>query len=130
VYIPFVLPCPFVVRSIWAFNGATAAGNIDLGVLSQDGSLIFSIGTTAQAGTNAFQIVTVTERVLSPGPYYFACVNSGSTGTFFRHTYGNAGKVVGGCLQAASQLPLTSNPTWATITDNVPVMGISSLTSF
>jgi hypothetical protein len=130
IYIPFALPSPFVVRSIWCHNGATAAGNIDLGVLGLDGSLIFSIGTTAQAGTNTFQIVTVTERVLAPGAYYFACVASTSSSTFFRHTYGTAARLVGGILQAASQLPLTTLPTFATTGDNVPVMGIASITSF
>ena len=131
IYHPISIPCPFTVRSVWSLNGASVSGNIDIGVLSLDGALIVSSGATAQAGTSTLQIITVTNTVLAPGAYYIAMSASSTSATVTRHAYGVAGQRVAGIVQADSQNPLTSLPTFATIaTSGSFCFGIASITTF
>lgn len=114
VYIPLTLRRPFTLASMAVYNGATATGNIDLGIYTEDGVLIWSSGSTAQSGTNAYQVVTPGSPVkLPPGRYYIAMACSSTSATilgraFLQHT----GRAVGAGIQA-SAFPLPSTATIA-----------------
>jgi hypothetical protein len=131
IFIPFSLPAPYVVRSLYSVNGATASGNLDMGIFALDGTLIVSKGSTAQSGTDTLQILSVTATLLSPGRYFVALSSSTTAATFYRNPYGAAGQGVGGILQASSQLPLANLPTFATPANSyVPLCGLASITSY
>jgi hypothetical protein len=129
IFLPLSLPSPFRVLSGWWINGGTVAGNVDVGVYGLDGSLIVSAGSTAQSGTNVPQSATLAETLLSPGAYYLAMSASSTSAIFQRHSYTN-GQQAYGTLQAASQLPLATLPTFATPANSYqPIFGIASVTS-
>jgi hypothetical protein len=113
---------------VWWRNGTAVAGNVDCGVFALDGTLIVSCGSTAQSGTSNFQIVTVTETLLAPGAYYLALAASSTSAQFQRNTYTLA-EELGGILQAASQLPLATLPTFANASGYQPIFGIASITA-
>jgi len=132
IFVPFNLPCPFVVRAAFCHNSTTASGNLDIGVFSQDGALLVSKGSTAMSGTSTLQILTLTETLLQPGAYYMAMSSSTTVAIFNRWAYSaTSGQRHLGILQASSQLPLATNPTLATPSnDYVPHFGIASVTTF
>lgn len=127
-YIPFVLPWPYTVNRVFWLNGSSVTTvNVDFGIYSGDGELLYSTGSTARAGASSVQYVTVaTPMVLSPGPYYFGHSCSSST-----TNRGGQGAVTGvtlprmalaGFLQEASALPLP-----ATMTPVTPANGILTI---
>lgn len=70
VFVPFTIPeaCTFT-KMFWC-NGSAAAGNLDVGLFQEDGTLIVSSGTTAQSGTSNLQPVDITDTTLPRGLYY------------------------------------------------------------
>jgi len=114
-YTPVTLPFPYPVKRVWWINGSTITStNVDFGIYSWAGVLIYNTGSTAMVGASAMQYVTPgTEFVLDAGRYYFAwtCNNTTSRG------YAQAGSVngsrVAGLLQettAGFGLPATMTP--------------------
>jgi hypothetical protein len=53
-------------------NGATASGNMDVGIYDYAGTRLVSSGSTAQSGTSAFQDFDITDTLLGPGIFYLA----------------------------------------------------------
>ena len=78
-YIPFVVSEPITVVQLFAYNGATASGNIDMGIYDAKGTKLVSIGSTAQAGTNALQTFDITDTVLGSGRFYLAVAMDNAT---------------------------------------------------
>lgn len=65
VYIPFILKSPCLVAQFMWLNGGVANGNTDVGVYTEDGQTkLGSTGATANAGTDVFQKVNVTDFLL------------------------------------------------------------------
>jgi hypothetical protein len=129
LFIPFVVNGSFSCKNIWFMNGAVASGNIDLGIYTSAGVRVASIGSTAQAGTNAPQVVALVAS-LTPGDYYLAAALDNIVGTcFFGNTITNGGRVLG-MAQMASAFPLPSNATFASIAvSSTPfLMGITQRT--
>ena len=80
-YIPVSIYSPVTIVKMFVVNGATASGNIDVGIYDAGGARLVSIGTTAQSGTSAIQEFNITDTTLSPGLYYLACAMDNTTGT-------------------------------------------------
>ena len=53
IFVPFVAPERLIVAQLFAQNGAAVSGNVDVGIYSEDGALIVSAGSTAQAAPGA-----------------------------------------------------------------------------
>lgn len=131
LYLPIFLPAPFLVASFFCLNGTTATGNIDMGLYTYDGALIVSKGSTAQSGTSAVQILSVTATLVAPGRYYMAISASSSSATFIARTPVVTLQQRLGILEAATQLPLATAPTFATPTmARLPYFGMASLTTY
>lgn len=131
IFVPIVLPAPYLVKKVWWANGAAVAGNVDCGIYSNGGALLASAGSTAQSGTSTVQSVTLgTAILLTPGQYYLALSASSATAAFLASTTGAAYKQQrGGMAQQAAALALPASFTLATLTnDFIPVYGISSRT--
>jgi hypothetical protein len=131
LFVPIWIPAPFVLASFFCVNGATAAGNIDMGLYSPDGGLVVSVGSTAQSGTSTLQILTVGPVVVPPGRYFMAISASSTSATFVSRVPTVSIEQRLGMLQAASQVPLANLPTFATCASSyLPHFGISQLTTY
>lgn len=134
-YIPVSLPWPYPVRRVWWINGSSVTTvNMDFGIYTHAGTLIYSTGSTAEVGASAVQYVTPTEFLLSPGRYYFALACS--SGTANRGGQGSTATAIApnlalvGMLQEASALPLPATMTPVTIANVcMPICGITRTAS-
>lgn len=101
LYIPLRIPKPMIIQQLYTSNGATASGNVDIGVYSADGTKLVSSGSVAQSGINQKQLFNVTDTLIGRGVFYMGLTLSNTTGTFFR----NAGSLA--LLQALGLLTET-----------------------
>ena len=90
LYVPVLIESRCIVRKLGIANGATASGNLDLGLYSVDGVRLTSAGSTAQAGTSAEQWLDVADVTIQPGCYYLAVAFDGTTGTVQRASLSSA----------------------------------------
>lgn len=132
-YVPVALPCPYPVKRVFWINGSTASLNMDFGIYTADGTLIYSTGSTAASGTSAPQYVTPTEFLLAPGRYYFGLACSNTTAN--AGGQGNTSQTVGrlrlaGVLQQATALPLPATMTPAAVANScLPICGVTRTAS-
>ena len=134
---PFSVLNPSTALQMWCFNGATAAGNLDMGIYNDDGTKLVTKGSTAQAGTSDIQLLNITDTALAPGTRYWAVLGSDSaTATFFRQTGSlNIGQIkatgvrcMAGGMSAGA---LISTLTWATLSSNyLPDFGVVLASDF
>ena len=129
-YVPFLIPAPFLVRKLLAYNGATAAGNTDMGIYTEGGSEVLGIAAAAQAGTSAWQEFDVTDTWLVPGLYYVGLLNTTTTGTYFTVPDVQVGRLAGVFSQAVGAATLPSPTATFAALDGVgiPIVGMSSRT--
>lgn len=106
-FYPFTLSEPFTVVKAGWINGATVNGNVDIGVYSENGTKIWSSGSTAQSGTSAGQAVTPTAFTLPPGKYYMAISSDSATATFLAMSGGEVARAMGILIQSVFPLPST-----------------------
>lgn len=115
ILIPFDITEDITITQLWAYNGATASGNIDVGIYDDAFGRVVSSGTTAQAGTNVLQVFNITDTPLTAGQYYFAVAMDNTTGTLFRQTVSAENMRTMGCFQMASAFVLPSTVTPAAV---------------
>jgi len=127
-YVPFLIPDPFLVRKLLAYNGATTGGNTDMGVYDENGAEVVGIAAAAQSGTSAWQEFDVTDTWLVPGLYYVGLLNTTTTGTYYAYANKELGRMAGVFSQAvgAATLPSPTATFAALDAYGVPVVGMSS----
>jgi hypothetical protein len=86
VFVPFVIYEAVTFTKLGVMNADAVAGNIDLGLFQEDGTLIVAAGTTAQSGVSAQQTVDITDTSLARGRYYLGI--TGDTGGVTQKVYG------------------------------------------
>ena len=126
-HVPIVIEELVAFNKFYTLNGATASGNIDIGVYDENNSLVKSTGSTAQSGTNVLQEISVTEFVLKPGFYRLALALSSATGTIFCMSLVNADNSRPYDLTeeaSAFPLPSTATPVLHTSGFFMPMIGI------
>lgn len=115
IFVPFNVYHTLTIVQMLVFNGATASGNIDVGLYDLGGARLVSIGSTAQAGTSAYQAFDITDTTLNPGQYYMGVALDNATGTLNRWS-ANAAEWRGlGLQQMASAFPLPATATFALV---------------
>lgn len=129
VLVPFVVPYTITVRELMWYSGATATGNIDLGIYGADAStLVASMGGFVYNGgtSQQRQTTTFTDKVLTPGLYYMAISLSSTSGTVGAVANGNALVfAAAGVLQATSNYPLATGITPTAMAQTVlPFFGL------
>lgn len=84
--IPLLLTRPYLVNQFFWYNGATAAGNTDVGIYNEAGTTKFgSTGSTANSGTSQIQAVDSTDFYLGANQRYWLVMGCDSgTQTFQR----------------------------------------------
>ncbi len=126
IYIPMYLDSDGVVTQLWTMNGATANGDVDMGIYDASGARLTSIGPTAQSGTSAPQVFDITDIYLPAGAYYLARSHSNTTGTNYRMATVAPLLRMFGLLQQASAGTLPSSMTGTTVASAYwPVCGIT-----
>lgn len=129
--VPVRVPYRYPVQSLYTYNFATVAGNLEIGVYSTDMTKIVSTGSVAQAGASTIQSVNV-DAVLEPDMYYLALASSSTTATFAGSAMGTATRLryMGLLQQALAGLPMPAAATPATNTaTRMPLIGMSRVSS-
>lgn len=116
IYIPILIPLPFVIKQFFVLNGGTVSGNLDLGIYDYGLSKKISTGSTAQSGTSTRQLVNVTDTAFPPGRYYLAIAVDNTTAQFLQVNIQapNPHRMFG-VAQQASAFPLPSTATLAAL---------------
>jgi hypothetical protein len=112
-FVPFYITEPIVVVKLLHYNGATAAGNNDIGIFDRSGNKIIGGANPAQAGTSAWQEHDITDTALNPGVYFVGLKNDGTTGTYFRAASLPYARLAGCCSAAGAAGGLASAYTYA-----------------
>lgn len=114
VFVPFRIAEPLLVTKLFAWNGATASGNLDIGIYDENGVRLVSTGSTPQSGTNALQVIDVTDTWIGPGRFYLALALDGTSGTIVRNNLGSAIYAqMHGLAEMTSAFPLPATATLA-----------------
>lgn len=116
IFVPVTIEQTVLIKRLFSLNGATASGNIDVGIYSDSGGRIVSAGSTAQAGTSIPQFFDITDIVITPGRYYLAVAMNNTTGTLFRASTGIAKLQAMGLAKQATAFALPTSATFATVT--------------
>jgi hypothetical protein len=129
LFFPFYITHRITVQQLFMLNGATAAGNVDMGLYTLDGTRIISVGSTAQSGTNAIQAFSITSTQLSAGTYYLAvAASSVSTTIFSRTVFNSSYSSTFGMAQMTSAFPLPATATLATIGNGMFCVALTTRT--
>lgn len=116
ILLPFYLSEAKTLAKIRIFNGSPVSGNLDAGIYDASGTKVVTLGSTAQSGTNAQQILDIADTALSANTlYYAALILDNTTGTVGRATPGIAAGQLHGMKQVASSIPLGASLTYAAI---------------
>jgi hypothetical protein len=121
---PFRIFSPTLITKLWVANGATASGNLDLGIYDERGTKIVSSGSTAQSGANVLQAPDITDTWLGPGDYYCCCAMNGTTGTTLTTTWGHLSQGYAlGQVQMVTAFPLPATATFVVAFNSQPLFG-------
>jgi hypothetical protein len=126
-FVPFATAEPLTVVKLFAQNGATVSGNIDVGIYAVDGTRLVSSGSTGQTPTATVQIFDIADTLIGPGQvFYLAIAMDNTTGTLFRISIGvNTGSILG-MAEMASAFPLPATATLATLVNGyLPTFGLT-----
>jgi hypothetical protein len=125
IYLPVVVRRQLTVYQLGWVNGSSVSGNIDVGIYDRNFNRLVSAGSTAQAGTNAIQLVDIADTTLTPGVYYLAMAMDNTSGGITMTGAGPTGSHYRSCgvAQQASAFPLPSAATFAAMAQNrVPLI--------
>lgn len=125
---PLVIPAPCVIVKAFIHNGASVAGNVDIGLYYENYTKVVTAGGAAQVGVNLIQEFDLTDTVVQPGRYYLVGSASGAA-TAKQWVYGGEYRLaLMGCFVAetAYPLPATLTPT-APTTLSVGVVNLMGL---
>lgn len=129
IAIPFVNTETITLVKLWAYNGATASGNIDMGIYDEAYAKVVSIGSTAQAGTDVIQEFNIADTEIAPGRYYMVVAMDNTTGTLRQDSGSTETSKSMGIFQMETAFALPSTLTPADIaTARVPLIGFSQRT--
>lgn len=114
VFIPIRVPAPVTIYKFTIGAGATATGNVDVGVYSASGVRAVSSGTTAKLST-AEQVIEVTDTPIGPGIYFLALSADGLINVAATSLNLQQAKLLG-ILQMDSAFVLPAVATFASLT--------------
>jgi hypothetical protein len=134
-YLPFTLNDYYTVRAAWFAAGTCAAKTAYMGIYTVDGRAVWLSGAFTTASDQPNIITTGgLPIILPPGSYYLALsFTSTTTTSVFLRGVTRAGQArLLGMMQQATAAPLPATATFAVVADavGIPLMGISSITTF
>lgn len=128
VFVPMVVGARTTIYQLAWINGATVAGNADVGIYDRNSNRLVSSGSTAQSGVSVAQVVDITDTVLEPGLYYLAMAMDDATATVCRPSAASQAPLLraSGCGHQTSAFPLPATATivgWVAGTTAPLIMG-------
>lgn len=128
-YYPFRLYEPAIAVKMSYLVGATASGNVDLGIYSSQGNLLVSSGLTAQGSINTLQELDITDTLLQPGVYFMAIKCDSASGTAFRNSFNDENILplapfYHETTGAGATLPTTATFSITGLNDSIIAMGV------
>jgi hypothetical protein len=117
-YYPIWLAHPIVVTKLWWHNGTTVAGNVDCGLYTDNGVRLVSIGSLAQSGSAATQVVDIADTPIPAGLVYLALVSNSTAANFKAIGPASGGLADGYGVSTyfqTSAFPLPNPATFATV---------------
>lgn len=112
-YVPFVVTEPCTVKNMFWVNGTTPAGNADVGIFTEAGTKLVSLGATAASGATRTQAGNITDTTLMPGRYYMGYSQS-TAGDAMQITVAGLDLATLGVYIEAAAHPLPATATFAT----------------
>lgn len=127
-YIPFVIPTTVTVYRLWTMYQGTALGNYDLGLYTETGTRLASIGSTAVVNPHNYTLLygDIPDTIIARGTYYVALAYSNGSAGCCRFAL-SAGLQRGlGLYVQSSALPLPATATFSTsnTTTAIPLVGL------
>lgn len=115
-YVPISIPFAYPVNRVFWGNGSVVGTAADFGIYTQDGTRLYSTGSTTASGASIPQYTTpATPFVLPPGDYYFALNNAGTLNRGWGFSAASPNLRFGGVkTQAVGATALPANATFAT----------------
>ena len=115
IFHPIRLAVPVTVTKFWLINGATAAGNVDIGIYDLNGYRIASTGSTAQGTVSVLQSIDVTDFTIGPGGFYLAMALDNGTATSLSNSMTAIQTRELGLAEMAAAFPLPATATLAVV---------------
>jgi hypothetical protein len=130
IYVPFEIATSFVIKELWWINGTVVAGNVDVGVVNEAGTLLVHSGATAASGTSAAQVVDVTDTTLAAPNRYYLAIHATSASQRFLRIVPAAVLLEGlGIMQESVATDIPDTATFAAMTNAIlPFFGINGHT--
>ncbi len=133
-FYPVYLSQPRTYTKAWWLNGATAAGNVDVGIYTISGATatrVVASTAVAQAGVSAMQVAgTFTTTTIGPGLYYLGLSCSSASATLWRSSPPVYAMRTGHIFQSVTSHPLPSSASLVVVASaQIPVFGFSELTT-
>jgi hypothetical protein len=128
VFYPFRLAVPSRFVKAFVANGASVAGNWDIGIYDHTGVRLGSTGSIAQSGINALQVADI-DVSCGPGLFYLAfATDSSSTTAFARAFTFQEGQRLGILQQTSGAFPLPATAAFEAIASNrnFALVGVST----
>lgn len=89
------VPANATLTGVALFNGSAVAGNVKVGLANSAGAVVATSASTAQSGTDAYQLIPFTATYAAKGPatYYVLAIGDtgGGTSKINTHTIGSFG---------------------------------------
>lgn len=130
IYVPFYVAAPMNVQSVVWTNGATAGGNIDVGIYNEDATKVVSLGSTSR-GTASTSVTTtsLTDTVIGAGRYYMGFLLDATSNMIAWTPAAGIAEALGVLEQAVGSATLPSPATFAVTTRAyIPQFGIYAQT--
>lgn len=129
IFVPFYVTSTATFQRGYVYNGATAAGNWDIGIYDENQNRLASSGAIAMGTINVVQVLPFTASVtLRPGRYYMALMNTTATATVFASAAAVTYSHHGPYIQLAVGATLPSTATFATWVSTIhPCFAVSTL---
>lgn len=123
IYVPFRVADTTTFVKIFWLNGATIAGNVDVGIYDSEGNRLVSSGSIAHAGASVLQTIDITDTTLQPGLYYMAMSSDSTTATIQAVNALAIQLRLAGVYSQASAFPLPATATFTgTASNPAPIL--------
>jgi len=130
MFFPFMVNKRITAVKMFAMNGATLSGAIDVGIYDVSGTRLISSGSTGQVGVSNLQIFDIVDTSFGPGTFYLAVTMNNIIGRLMAGEDAIARTLSSvGILQMTAAFPLPAVATFATVTEpnnRIPWFGLST----
>jgi hypothetical protein len=128
IFVPFVTLRPLTIYKMFAHNGNSVSGNIDVGIYDAVGKKLWSAGSTAQSGTSQLQWFTLgTPLTIGADLFYMAVALNNTTGHILRRSLASIECRGVGMFQDGGNFPLADVGSFTSISSGyVPIIGLST----